>query len=167
VLTRFARHYRTGEAMPDTLLTKLREANNFRSGFNMVELIACALLDQAAHLHADDEADVRKIEHDVLEMLDMPSQIALRHRLPHFAHLFSSEGYAAGYYSYIWADVLTADCADAFADAPGGFYDQEVAWRFLDEILSVGNSIDPGEAYRRFRGRDASLRPLLLSRGLA
>lgn len=165
-LSRFAVHHQTGEPIPEALLAKMLETRNFRTGFNMVELIACALLDQHAHLHAREETDVPQIERDVLEQLDLPPQIALRHRLPHFTHLFSSEGYAAGYYSYIWADVLTADGAEAFAAAPEGFFDRDVANRFLAEILSVGNSIDASEAYRRFRGRDPDLQALLISRDL-
>jgi len=167
LLSRFALHHRTAEPMPAALLAKLREAQNFRSGFNMVELVACALLDQEAHGERGDARDARQIERDLLDRLDMPPAIALRHRLPHFAHLFASEGYAAGYYSYIWADVLTADGAETFAAAPQGFFDRPVAERFLKQILSVGNSIDPGEAYRRFRGSDPGLKALLRSRGFA
>lgn len=167
ILSRFAVHCRTGEPMPEALVTKLLAARNFRTGVNMVELVACAFLDQHAHLHAIEEADIDKIESEVLEQLDLPPQIALRHRLPHFTHLFSSEGYASGYYSYIWADMLTADGAETFAAAPDGFFDRGVAEQFRDEILSVGNSVDASEAYRRFRGRDPGLEPLLRSRGLA
>ncbi len=167
LLSCFALHYRTAEPMPPALLSKLRDAHNFRSGFNMVELVACALLDQEAHGERGDERNAQTIESEVLNRLEMPPAIALRHRLPHFTHLFSSEGYAAGYYSYIWADVLTADGAEAFAAAPWGLFDPAVAKRFLKQILSVGNSVDPAEAYRRFRGREPSLRALLRDRGFA
>jgi peptidyl-dipeptidase Dcp len=97
----------------------------------------------------------------------MPKEIVLRHRLPHFLHMFSSEGYAAGYYNYIWADTLSADAAEAFADAPDGFYDRAMAQKLLAEVLSIGNSREPGEAYRRFRGRDAGVDALMRDRGFA
>ena len=95
----------------------------------------------------------------------MPREIMMRHRLPHFSHIFSGEGYAAGYFNYIWADVLTADAAEAFAEAPGGFYDKDLARRLLDDILSVGNTVEAGEAFRRFRGRDPQIEPLMRNRG--
>jgi peptidyl-dipeptidase Dcp len=91
----------------------------------------------------------------------------LRHRLPHFSHMFSSESYAAGYFNYIWADTLSADAAEAFAEAPGGFYDKATAARLLADVLSIGNTVDPGEAYRRFRGREAGIDALMRDRGFA
>jgi len=97
----------------------------------------------------------------------MPPQIVLRHRLPHFSHMFASEGYAAGYYNYIWADTLTADAAEAFAAAPGGFYDKDMAKKLLEGILSIGNTVEPGEAFRRFLGRDAEIDALMRDRGFA
>jgi len=97
----------------------------------------------------------------------MPKEIILRHRLPHFSHVFSGEGYAAGYYNYIWADTLSADAAEAFAEAPGGFYDKALAQRLLADVLSIGNTVEPGEAYRRFRGRDAGIDALMRDRGFA
>jgi peptidyl-dipeptidase Dcp len=89
----------------------------------------------------------------------------MRHRMPHFGHIFAGEGYAAGYYDYIWADTLTADAAEAFAEAPGGFYDKATAKRLHDCIMSVGNTIEAGEAFRRFRGRDVSIDALMRDRG--
>ncbi|HEX7758445.1 MAG TPA: M3 family metallopeptidase [Caulobacteraceae bacterium] len=165
LLSRFAVHYETGEPMPAALTDKVLKAQTFRQGFNTVEYLACAILDLEAHLGADEALDARAFEREALERLGMPREIILRHRLPHFSHAFSGEGYAAGYYNYIWADTLTADAAEAFAEAPGGFYDKDLAKRLLDEILSVGNTVEPAEAYRRFRGRDHSLGPLLRSRG--
>ncbi len=165
LLSRFAVHYETGEPMPDALTEKVLKAQTFRQGFNTVEYLACAILDLEAHLGADEALDARAFEREALERLGMPREIILRHRLPHFSHAFSGEGYAAGYYNYIWADTLTADAAEAFAEAPDGFYDKALAKKLLDEVLSVGNTVEPAEAYRRFRGRDHSLGPLLRSRG--
>ena len=95
----------------------------------------------------------------------MPDEIVMRHRTPHFSHIFSGEAYAAGYYGYIWAEVLTADAAEAFAEAPGGFYDPEVAQRLVDYLFAPRNALDPAEAYRQFRGRDAEVDALLRDRG--
>jgi peptidyl-dipeptidase Dcp len=167
LLSRFAVHYATGEPMPAALTDKVLRAQAFRQGFNTVEYLACAILDLEAHLGADEALDARTFEREALERLGMPREIILRHRLPHFSHAFSGEGYAAGYYNYIWADTLTADAAEAFAEAPGGFYDKALAQKLLDEVLSVGNTVEPAEAYRRFRGRDHSLDALLRSRGFA
>ena len=167
LLSRFAVHYQTGEPMPTALTTKLLNAQNFRQGFNTTEYLACAILDLEAHLLADEALDARAFEREALERLGMPREIILRHRLPHFSHVFSGEGYASGYFNYIWADVLTADAAEAFEAAPGGYYDKPLATRLLDEVLSVGNTVEAGEAFRRFRGRDHTIAPLMRSRGFA
>ena len=95
----------------------------------------------------------------------MPSELPMRHRTPHFGHVFSGEGYATAYYGYMWADVLTADASEAFAEAPGGFYDKDVAKKLVDYLFSPRNSIDPAEAYRLFRGRDAKIEALMRDRG--
>ncbi len=165
LLSRFAVHHETGEPMPKALTDKILRAQTFREGFNTVEYLSCAILDLEAHLGADENLDARDFERDALAKLGMPKEIILRHRLPHFSHVFSGEGYSAGYYNYIWADALTADAAEAFAEAPGGYYDHDLAKKLLDEVLSVGNTLDPGDAYRNFRGRDHSLGPLLRARG--
>ncbi len=165
LLSRFAVHYETGEPMPAALTDKVLSAQNFRQGFNTTEYLACAILDLEAHLGADEALDARDFEREALERLGMPKEIILRHRLPHFSHVFSGESYAAGYYNYIWADVLSADAAEAFAEAPGGFYDRDLAKKLLDEVLSIGNSVEAGEAYRRFRGRDYGTDALMRSRG--
>ncbi len=167
LLARFAVHYQTGEPMPAALTRKVLDTQNFRQGFNTTEYLACAILDLEAHLSADEALNAKDFEAEAREKLGMPKEILLRHRLPHFSHVFSGEGYAAGYFNYIWADVLTADAAEAFAEAPGGFYDKALATRQLDEVLSVGNSVDAGEAFRRFRGRDHTIEPLMRSRGFA
>jgi len=167
LLARFATHYRTGEPMPAALVDKLLRAETFHQGFKTVEYLSCALLDLKAHLLGDAPIDPAAFEHAALDEIGMPPQIVLRHRLPHFSHMFASEGYAAGYYNYIWADTLTADAAEAFAAAPGGFYDKEMAKKLLEGVLSVGNSVDPGEAFRRFLGRDAEIDALMRDRGFA
>ena len=167
LLSRFAVHYRTGEPLPAALMDKILKAQTFRQGFNTTEYLACAILDLEAHLSADEALDARAFEQEALERLGMPREIILRHRLPHFSHVFSSEGYASGYYNYIWADTLSADAAEAFAEAPGGFYDKTLADRLLNEVLSIGNSVEAGEAYRRFRGREPNIDALMRDRGFA
>ena len=167
LLARFAVHYQSGAPMPASLLEKLDRAENFHQGFKTVEYLACALLDLKAHLKGEVAIDPGEFEREGLAEIGMPPEMVLRHRLPHFSHMFSSEAYAAGYYNYIWADTLSADAAEAFAEAPGGFYDPGLARRLLDDILSIGNSVDPGDAYRRFRGRDAGIDALMRDRGFA
>lgn len=167
LLSRFAVHHETGEPMPAALTDKVLATQNFRQGFNTTEYLACAILDLQAHLSADESFDARAFEREALAQLGMPRQIVLRHRLPHFSHCFSGESYAAGYFNYIWADVLSADAAEAFAEAPDGFYDKAQADKLLREILSVGNSIDAAEAYRRYRGAMPSADALMRSRGFA
>jgi peptidyl-dipeptidase Dcp len=109
--------------------------------------------------------DVDAFERQTLAELGMPEAIVMRHRSPHFSHIFSGEGYSAGYYGYMWADVLTADAAEAFADAPGGFYDKDLARELVDKLFSVRNAVDPADAYREFRGRDARIDALMRDRG--
>jgi peptidyl-dipeptidase Dcp len=109
--------------------------------------------------------DVDSFERATLAEMNMPDQIVMRHRSPHFGHIFSGEGYSAGYYGYMWADVLTADAAEAFREAPGGFYDKELAKKLVDHLFAVRNSVDPAEAYRAFRGRDAEMEALMRDRG--
>ncbi len=165
LLERFALHVDTGEPMPAALVKKLLAAQKFSAGFGTTEYLACAILDLEAHLAADEALDATAFESVALERLGMPSEIIMRHRLPHFSHVFSGEGYACGYYNYIWADTLTADAAEAFAEAPGGFYDKDLAAKLLEEVLSIGNTRDPAEAYRRFRGRDHTIDALMRDRG--
>ncbi len=167
LLARFAVHYQTGEPMGEALVDKIFRAETFHQGFKTVEYLSNALLDLKAHLLGDTPIDADGFETSALAEIGMPPQIVLRHRLPHFSHMFSSEGYAAGYYSYIWADTLSADAAEAFAEAPGGFYDKAMAQRLLADVLSIGNTVEPGEAYRRFRGREAGIDALMRDRGFA
>ena len=158
-------HHETGEAMPPELVARIRNASTFNQGFATTEYLACALMDMRFHTIDPTRLDPATIEREVLADLGMPDQIVMRHRSPQFSHIFSSEGYAAGYYGYMWADVLTADAAEAFAEAPGGFYDKALAKKLVDYLFAVRNAVDPAEAYREFRGRDATIDALMRDRG--
>ncbi|HOK78300.1 MAG TPA: M3 family metallopeptidase, partial [Verrucomicrobiota bacterium] len=164
VLNRFALHYKTGQPMPPALIERIDKAAKFNQGFATTEFLASALIDMKIHLAGEQTIDPAAFEREELAKLGMPSEIVMRHRLPHFAHVFADEGYSAGYYSYLWADTLTADAAEAFKEATG-FYDKTVANKFKQHILSKGNTIDPAEAYRAFRGRDAGIAALMRDRG--
>lgn len=164
VLNRFALHYETSEPLPQELADKIQRAATFNQGFSTVEYLASALVDMQLHLAV--EADIRpdRFERDTLQELGMPREIVMRHRLPHFSHLFADDGYSAGYYSYLWSDALTADAAEAFEEA-GSFFDAEVARRLYDYVMSVGDTIDPMDGFRAFRGRDVDTTALLRKRG--
>lgn len=164
VLSRFALHYKTGEAMPQALLDKIEKAETFNQGFLTVEYLSSALIDMKYHLAGGADIDPDTFEREELTKLGMPKEIVMRHRSPQFGHVFSSDGYSAGYYSYLWSDTLTADCAEAFTEA-GGFYDKAVADRLQKHVLSVGNTIDPADGYRAFRGRDPNRDALMRKRG--
>jgi peptidyl-dipeptidase Dcp len=164
VLKRFALHCRTGEPIPDAVVARLERAASFNQGFDTVEYVASAIVDMRMHLEPEKVRDVAAFEREALASLGMPREIAMRHRLPHFSHLFSSDGYSAGYYSYLWADTLVADAYEAFAEA-GGPYDPAVARRLHQCVLSRGNTVDAAEAYRAFRGRDAAIDALMRKRG--
>lgn len=164
VLNKFAVHYETGEPMPQPLLDKIEKAATFNQGFGTVEYLASALIDMKLHLAGETPIDPDKFEQETLDALGMPSEIVMRHRTPHFSHVFSSDGYSAGYYSYLWSDALTADAADVFKDA-GSFYDPVIAKRLHDSIMSVGDTIDAADGFRAFRGRDVDTKALLKKRG--
>jgi peptidyl-dipeptidase Dcp len=165
VINQFLTHYKTGEPMPQELFDKIEKAATFNQGFATTEYLASALVDMRYHTTDPTGIDPDAFEKKTLEDLNMPSEIVMRHRSPHFAHIFSGEGYSAGYYGYMWADVLTSDAAEAFKEAPGGFYDKDVAKKLVDHLFAPRNSVDPGEAYRAFRGRDADIGPLMRDRG--
>ena len=165
VLTRFALHYQTGRPIPDALVERIKKADTFNEGFATVEFLASALIDMKLHLAGEADIDPDAFERAELTRLGMPKEIVMRHRTPQFGHVFSSDGYSAGYYSYLWADVLTADCAEAFKTAPGGFYDKPTADRLRRTILSKGNTVDPADQYRAFRGRDPDPVALMRKRG--
>jgi peptidyl-dipeptidase Dcp len=166
VLTRFALHHETHEPMPDRLIERIEAAATFNQGFATTEYLASAFIDIKLHLAGDADIDPVAFESDTLAALGMPREIVMRHRTAHFQHVFGSDGYSAGYYSYLWADTLVADAYEAFLDA-GGPFDRGVADRLLEHVLSTGNTIDPGDAYRNFRGRDAGTEALMRKRGFA
>lgn len=153
-----------GKVLPQELVDKILRAKTFNSGFAVVELLASAIVDMKLHLAGDVDIDPREFEKKTLRDLGMPSEIVMRHRTPQFQHVFSGEGYASGYYSYLWSQVLDQDAFEAFTEA-GNPFDKNVAKKMYDHIMSVGNTVDPSESYRRFRGRDPKVDALLRSRG--
>ncbi|QFT32476.1 Peptidyl-dipeptidase dcp [Labrenzia sp. THAF82] len=167
ILSKYAVHYKTGEAMPKDLLDKLLAAANFNQGFATVEYTASALMDLELHLIDDPkEIDTSSFETDELAKIGMPKAITMRHRIPHFQHVFSGDGYSAGYYSYMWSEVMDADAFDAFKEA-GDIFDAEVAQKLLSFIYSSGGKQDPADAYVAFRGRTPKIDALLEKRGFA
>ncbi|TWU46330.1 Peptidyl-dipeptidase dcp [Rubripirellula tenax] len=164
VLNQFAVHHETGEALPQSLLDKIKKASTFNKGFDTVEYLASALIDMKLHLAGDADIDPDTFERETLAAIGMPAEIPMRHRTPQFAHIFSSDAYSAGYYSYLWSDALTADAAERFVEA-GSFYDPTVAKSLYENVMSVGDTIDPAEGFRRFRGRDVDTGALLRKRG--
>ena len=166
VLKRHARHIETGEPIPDTLMARLKAARQFNQGFESVEYTASALVDLALHAQTStSNLDVAKFEADALQKIGMPKQIQMRHRLPHFGHLFAGASYASQYYVYLWAEVLDADGYDAFVEA-GNPFDATTAQRLRKFIYSSGNTLEPTEAYRNFRGRAPLVTPMLKKKGL-
>ncbi|MGY3692916.1 peptidyl-dipeptidase Dcp [Bradyrhizobium sp. USDA 3240] len=166
VLQRFARHYQTGEALPDDLLKRFLAARKFNQGFATVEFVSSALVDLEFHTQpAAASRDVRAFEQKELEKIGMPAEISLRHRPTQFGHIFSGDHYASGYYSYMWSEVMDADAFGAFEEA-GDIFDPATAKRLHDDIYSSGGSRDPGEAYVAFRGREPEPDALLRRRGL-
>ena len=164
VLDRYARHYRTGAPMPQALLDKIKASETFNQGFATVEYLASAIVDMKLHTVADGVVDPDRFERETLAALGMPREIAMRHRLPQFGHLFQSDSYSAGYYSYLWSDVMVADTLSAFEEA-GSDWDEATADRFRTVLLSTGNETDRADAFRRFRGRDPRVDALLRKRG--
>ncbi|NIM01495.1 MAG: M3 family peptidase [Acidobacteria bacterium] len=165
VIDNYLVHHETGEPIPDELVAKIKNAATFNQGFATTEYLASALVDMRYHTIDPAGLDPDAFERETLEVLNMPDEIVMRHRSPHFGHIFSGEGYSAGYYGYMWADVLTSDAAEAFAEAPGGFYDEELADKLVDNLFAVRNAVDPADAYRAFRGRDAGIDALMRDRG--
>lgn len=167
ILRRFALHYRSGQPMPDALLDRLLAARQFNQGFATVEYTASALVDLALHCEAPQgDFDIVDVEKALLAKLGMPEGIAMRHRTPHFNHVFSSDSYAAGYYAYLWSEVLDADGFDAFTEA-GDIFAPEVAQKLKQHVYAAGNLTEAEAAYLGFRGRLPSTEPLLKKRGLA
>ena len=164
VLQRFALHYQTGKPIPQELVDKIKRSATFNQGFATVEYLSAALIDMKLHLAGDRKIDADVFERETLAQLGMPKEIVMRHRTPQFLHVFSSDGYSAGYYSYLWSDVLTADAFGAFVEGKGP-YDRAVAERLRKYVFSVGNTTDPAEGYRAFRGREPKIDALMKKRG--
>lgn len=166
ILKEFALHAETGQAMPDDLIQKILDAQTFNQGFSTVEYVSSALVDLALHETTElDALNFKDFEAHTLKAIDMPPAIGMRHRLPHFSHLFSSNSYASAYYVYMWAEVLDADGFDAFLEA-GDLFAPEPAHKLYEHIYSAGNKQDPMQAYIAFRGRAPTVTPLLTKRGL-
>lgn len=164
VLQKFALHYQTGKPIPQDLVNRIEKASTFNEGFSTVEYLSSALVDMQYHLSEKTEIDADAFERETLNSLGMPKEIVMRHRSPQFAHIFSSDGYSAGYYSYLWSDVITADAYEAFTEGKGP-YDKEVGARLVKFVFSAGNTIDPEEGYTQFRGRTADTKALMRKRG--
>ncbi len=165
VINQFLVHYKTGEPIPADLVAKIKKASTFNQGFGTTEYLASAIMDMKLHLADPTDIDIDKFERETLTELKMPKELPMRHRTPHFGHVFSGEGYATAYYGYMWADVLTSDASEAFKEAPGGFYDKDIADKLVKYLFAPRNSMDPAEAFRKFRGRDAKIEALLRDRG--
>ncbi|MFC6631974.1 M3 family metallopeptidase [Microbulbifer taiwanensis] len=165
VIDNYLVHYKTGEPIPAALVAKIKKAASFNQGFATTEYLASALIDMKLHTTDPEGIDPDAFERDTLNGLGMPKELVMRHRTPHFGHVFSGEGYATAYYGYLWADVLTSDAAEAFAESEGGFYDEEVAGKLVKHLFAPRNAVDPADAYRAFRGRDAKIDALMRDRG--
>lgn len=165
ILTRYAVHYQTGEAMPAALLDKVLATRTFNSGFATVEFTSSALVDMAFHTRGAVE-DPMAVQQEVLETIGLPASIVMRHATPHFQHVFSGDGYSAGYYSYMWSEVLDADAFAAFTET-GDAFDPAMAARLKTYIYAVGGSVDPEDAYKAFRGKLPSPEAMLEKKGLA
>ena len=166
VINKYLVHYKTGKPMPKALIEKIQKSSTFNQGFSTTEYLASAIMDMKFHMTDPAQiGDPVEFEKSELSKLGMPSEIVMRHRTTHFGHIFSGEGYSAGYYGYLWAEVLTSDAAEAFAQSKGGFYDKDLGDRLVKYLFSVRNAMDPAEAYKKFRGRDAEVGALMRDRG--
>jgi peptidyl-dipeptidase Dcp len=165
VLGRFARHYRTEEPMPAEMIEKLRAASTFNQGFATVEYLSSAIVDIDFHSEAYNGEEPIAFERAVLDRIGMPQEIVMRHRTPHFSHIFSGDGYSSGYYSYMWSEVLDADAFSAFEET-GDVFDPETASRLKEFIYAAGGLRKEDEAYIAFRGRLPTVEGLLKKRGL-
>jgi peptidyl-dipeptidase Dcp len=165
ILDRFGRHAKTGAPMPQELIEKVQRSRRFNQGFATVEYLASAIVDMEIHLLAGGAVDPDAFERETLQRIGMPTEIVMRHRTPQFNHLFASDAYSAGYYSYLWSEVMDADTWRLFEEK--GVWDKPTAERFRRQLLAVGNSVDLSEAFRAFRGRDPDVGALLEQKGLA
>ncbi len=167
LINQFLVHYKTGEVIPKKLVDKIKKSATFNQGFATTEYLASAIMDMKLHMVNPTNIDIDAFEKETLTKLNMPKEIVMRHRTPHFGHVFSGEGYATAYYGYMWADVLTSDAAEAFSEAQGGFYDKELSAKMVKYLFAPCNSMDPAEAYKLFRGRDAKIDALMKDRGFS
>ncbi|MEP0521990.1 MAG: M3 family metallopeptidase [Hyphomicrobiales bacterium] len=166
ILSKYAVHAHTGETLPKDLMDRLLAASTFNQGFSTVEYVSSALVDLEMHLNAEEaSADPLAFEAKTLKNIGMPAEIIMRHRTPHFMHVFSGDGYSAGYYSYLWSEVMDADAFVAFEET-GDAFNPELAKKLKTHIYSAGNSADPAQLYTAFRGRMPSIDALLQKRGL-
>ena len=164
ILNTYAVHVKTGKPIPAALVKKVERASTFNQGFMTTEYLSSALVDMKLHLAGSRPIDPAAFEKKTLQDLGMPQEIVMRHRIPQFLHLFSSDAYSAGYYSYLWSDTLSADAYEAFTEA-GGPWDKTVAERLRKNVFATGNTVDPAVAYRAFRGRDPGIAALMRRRG--
>ncbi len=163
ILDGFMRHYETGEPMPQSLVDRIEASSTFNQGYETVSYLSSALVDMDLHTRATPPTDIAAFERESLARFGMPEEIVMRHRLPQFNHLFTSDAYSAGYYSYLWSEVMDADTWALFEEK--GVFDPETARRYRAIILAPGNTTDRGDAYRAFRGRDPDVTALLRVRG--
>jgi peptidyl-dipeptidase Dcp len=166
LMNKYALHYQTGKPIPKDLVKKIEKASTFNQGFETIEYLASALIDMKIHLAGGKDIDPDAFERDTLKQMGMPKEIVMRHRTPQFSHVFSDDGYAAGYYCYLWSDSLTADAYEAFTEGKGP-YDKAVAKKLLENVFAVGNTVDPADGYRAFRGRDPGIDALMRKRGFS
>ncbi len=164
VLDKFARHYQTKKPMPKALLKKIEASRKFNQGYQTVEYLSSAIVDMAIHVRPEGTIDADAFERETLTKIGMPREVAMRHRLPQFGHLFASDAYSAGYYSYLWSEVMDADTQEAFKEA-GDVFDKATAEKLRSFILAPGNTTDRADGYRQFRGRDPEVNALLRKRG--
>jgi peptidyl-dipeptidase Dcp len=164
ILNTYAKHYKTGEPIPAALVEKIKASDTFNQGFATVEYLSSAILDMKLHNRSNPVTDAAAFEKATLAEIGMPKEMVMRHRLPQFGHLFSSDGYSAGYYSYLWSETMDADTWAAFTEK-GDVWDKTTAERFRSMLLATGNETDRIEAYRAFRGRDPDVRYIMKKRG--
>jgi peptidyl-dipeptidase Dcp len=164
VLENYLLHYETGQPIPAELAAKIKRAANFNQGFRTTRYMASAIMDMKYHTTDPRDLDPQAFELKTLQELGMPSEVGMVHRSTHIKHVFGYERYASGFYSYIWARVLTADAAEAFKESPQGFYDEALCRKMLVHLFAPMNSVDPADAYRAFRGRDPHFEALVRAR---
>ena len=164
ILNTYAKHYKTGKPIPQVLVDKIEKSSTFNQGFATVEYLSSAILDMKLHDRTDPVTDPKAFEKATLAELGMPAEMVMRHRLPQFNHLFADDGYSAGYYSYLWSEVMDADTWAAFEES-GDVWNKDLADKFRNILLSTGNETDRLEAFRAFRGRDPDADALLKRRG--